>query len=484
MSLRLFIVAVCCTLAGPIWSQPASSPADSSVVVSLDQFYGEILRYHPIVKQIRLLSETARQEVRLARGAFDPKVEVKWNAKEFNDKEYYNKSTAYLQLPSWFPVDPKIGVDQNSGAFIDPENTVPQSDNYRQVFTGVSLPLGRGLFTDDRRAALQQAKLFTRLTEAEQTKLINKILLEAAKEYWQWYYAFNNYQFLRRSVGLAQEIYRRVKLDAELGEASGIDTVQAHITLQQRLVERQEWFLELQNAEIRVSNYLWDGEERPVALTSKAMPVMSIDAEDLLSVESMQQLADQAREHHPELRKLSIKLQQLDVERKLAREYLKPRMDLSYNFLNQPLRPSGEWQAFSLGTNYKIGVDFSFPLFLRKERAKLGQTQIKIRSTELERSQTEREILNQIQQVHNQLVNTRALLGYQSEVVKNYERILEAEMLNLNNGESDVFKINVQQEKLIVSQSKLLKLKSEYQKLRATLYWAAGVSNLSYSAAP
>jgi outer membrane protein TolC len=482
MSLKLFFAVVCCSLACRAWTQPVLSSTDSLEVVSLDQFYGEILQHHPIVRQIRLLSETAQQEVRLARGAFDPKVEVKWSAKDFNDKEYYNKSTAYLQLPSWFPVDPKIGVEQNRGAFIDPENAVPLSDNYRQVFTGVSLPLGRGLFTDDRRTALQQAKLFTRLTEAEQTKLINKILLEAAKEYWQWYYAYNNFNFLQRSVGLAEEIYRRVRLDAQLGEASGIDTVQAHITLQQRLVERQEWYLELQNAEIRVSNYLWDREEQPVILTPRAMPVISLDVDDILSIESLQQLASQAREHHPELKKLSIKLQQLDVERKLAREYLKPRMDLSYNFLNQPFRPSGDFQAFSFGSNYKVGVDFSFPLFLRKERAKLGQTQVKIRSTELERSQTEREILNQIQQVYNQLVNTRTLLGYQSEVVKNYERILQAEILNLNNGESDVFKINVQQEKLIVSQSKLLKLKSEYQKLRATLYWAAGVSNLSYAA--
>ena len=55
----------------------------------------------------------------------------------------------------------------------------------------------------------------------------------------------------------------------------------------------------------------------------------------------------------------------------------------------------------------------------------------------------------------------------------------DAEILNLENGESDLFKINVQQEKLIVSQTKLLKLKAEYEKLKATLYWAAGVRNLA-----
>jgi hypothetical protein len=57
---------------------------------------------------------------------------------------------------------------------------------------------------------------------------------------------------------------------------------------------------------------------------------------------------------------------------------------------------------------------------------------------------------------------------------------LKAEILNLENGESDLFKINIQQEKLIQSQSKLLKLMADYEKLKATLYWAAGVRNLNF----
>jgi hypothetical protein len=64
-------------------------------------------------------------------------------------------------------------------------------------------------------------------------------------------------------------------------------------------------------------------------------------------------------------------------------------------------------------------------------------------------------------------------------MVGNYERLLQAEFLNLENGESDLFKINVQQEKLIQSQSKWVKLLSEYEKLKAELYWSAGVRGLS-----
>ncbi len=452
---------------------------DSVKPFTIESYYATILENHPIVKQTRLLSETARQEVRLARGAFDPKIDAKLSTKEFDNKEYYNKWMASFSIPTWFPIDPKIGIEQNRGAYIDPENSVPLSDNYKQLYTGISLPVGKGLFTDERRAALKQAKLFTQIAEAEQIKLINKILLDAAKDYWQWYYAYYNFRFLSRSVNIASEIFRRVQLDASLGEASVIDTVQAKITLQQRLVERQETYLEFLNAGIRVSNYLWDADEKPLQLSMLVAPVLMPGDQEALSAQTLEELSYMARQNHPELKKLTLKLGQLDVERKLAVEYLKPRLDLSYNFLNQPIQPDGTFRSFSFGNDYKFGLDFSIPIFLRKERAKLGQTNIKIRSTELERTQAEREILNQIQQVYNQLVNTKLILNQQSSMVSNYEHILRAELLNLENGESDLFKINVQQEKLIVSQTKLLKLKAEYEKQRATLYWAAGVRNLS-----
>jgi outer membrane protein TolC len=72
----------------------------------------------------------------------------------------------------------------------------------------------------------------------------------------------------------------------------------------------------------------------------------------------------------------------------------------------------------------------------------------------------------------------------QLQAVNNYERLLEAELFNLESGESDLFKINFQQDKLIESQSKLLKMQANFQKLKATLYWAAGIPYLNYDLEP
>jgi outer membrane protein TolC len=441
-----------------------------------------MLEFHPIVKQTRLLNEVARQEIRMARGAFDPKVQAQLNIKEFDKKDYYNKFNSSFTIPTWFPIDPKIGYESNSGLFIDPENIVGGSSDNSQLTTGISLPLGRGLFTDDRRAALKQAKLFTQMAAAEQIKLINKILLDAAKDYWQWYFSYYNYRLMSRNSVIAEEIFRRVKLDATYGEASAIDTVQAKIILQQRLVDRQEAFLEFLNTGIKISNYLWDNAGYPVQLSNDVAPVLVQNDGELLALQTLTDLTLQAKQNHPELVKLRVKLDQLEVDRKLAAEYLKPRLDLNYNFINQPLRPNGDFQSFRFLNDYKFGLDFSMPILIRKERAKLAQTKIKIQSTQYEQTQAEREIVNQINAVFNQIVNTSQILVQQTSVAANYDRLLKAELFNLENGESDLFKINIQQEKLIQSQSKLLKLKAEYEKMKATIYWAAGVRNLNFAA--
>ncbi len=454
---------------------------DSVTAFSIENLYASLLSYHPIVKQTQLLSDMAKQEVRMARGAFDPKLETRINLKEFDDKEYYNKWITSFSIPIWFPIDPKIGIEQNTGTFINPENSLPSDDNYRQLFTGISIPIGRGLFTDDRRAAVKQANLFTQMAEAEQIKLINKILLDAAKDYWQWYFSYYNYRLMNQSTAIAEEIFRRVKLNESFGEASAMDTVQAKIILQQRLVDQQEAYLEFTNTGLKISNYLWDDSLNPLQLSNQVAPVLVQNDGELLALATLEDLTLKAKQNHPELTKLTVKLGQLEVDRKLAAEYLKPKLDLSYNFLNQPLNPSGEFQSFTFLNDYKFGLDFAMPILIRKERSKLAQTKIKIKGTEYERTQVEREIVNQINMIHNQLVNTEGILTQQNSVAINYQRLLSAELINLDNGESDLFKINIQQEKLIQSQSKLLKLKAEYEKMKATLFWAAGIRNLNFN---
>lgn len=449
---------------------------DTARVLTLENFYQWIIWNHPVARQAGLLSEVARQEIRLARGNFDPKAEINYLSKNFNNIDYYTKINAQLKFPSVFPLDPSLGMEKNSGSYLNPESYISNAFNFRQLYAGIAVPLGQGLITDARRAALRQAELFKDLTEAEQVAIINKLLLDAAKEYWSWFYHYYHYRLQDRGVAVAREIFERTRLNAQLGEASAIDTVQAKITLQTRIIDQQEALLEFLNAGVVISTYLWDSLGNPVDLPPNWIPVPEQDM-FVISAEELEELRNQARYNHPDLRKLSVKLMQLDVERRLAAEFLKPRLDLKYYLLNQPFDPEGNTQ-FSPTEDYKFGLDFSMPLFLRKERAKLAQTKLKITTMEYERILTERQIINNLQATYNSLITIGAVTSNQRDMVNNFERLLQAELLNLQLGESDLFKINLQIEYLLRTQGKWLKLLSDYSKQKAMLYWAAGVRNL------
>jgi outer membrane protein TolC len=456
----------------------AKSAEDSVRTLAFDDFYQLVIQNHPIVKKASLLTQQAAQEIRLARGSFDPKLEGSWDLKDFKDSEYYNLLDVSIKIPVWFPIDPKVGMQQNSGDYLNPENYISNNNDNQQIYAGASLPIGKGLFIDDRRATVRQAQFMQNLAEAEQVKAINKILLTAVKDYWEWYFAFNNYTLMQQSIGLATDIFERTKVAFSQGEAARIDTIQAKITLLARITAFQQANIERVTAALKLSNHLWTADGAPLELENNVRPV--IEASQEFSANQLMLLLDMARVNHPELRKLELKNKILLIDRSLARENLKPRLDLNYFLLDQPIDTFGSRNNLTPGNNYKIGVDFAFPIFLRKERAKLSMTKLKLTENSYNIDFTERQILNDINAQYNEIVTTKQILVQQQEMAANYQLILQAEQLNLDNGESDLFKINIQIDKLIEAKSKALKLQSTYQKNVATLYWAAGISNLGY----
>ena len=445
-------------------------------VLTFDEYYRLVVTNHPIVRQARLLSDQAAQQVRLARGAFDPKLEGTYDFKEFKSTDYYNLLDVSLKVPVWFPVDPKVGVQRHLGEYVNPQNYISSDVDYRQVYAGISVPIGQGLFIDQRRATVRQAVLMEDMAEAEQVKQINKTLLYAAKDYWQWYFAYNNYVVMQQSIDIANDIFERTLSAYEFGEAAVVDTVQAKITLLNRITEMQQANIEQIKAGLSMANNLWSEQGEPLVLADNVVP--EDPTERILALTTLEELTDAARENHPEIVKLQLKGEVLEIDRRLARENLKPRLDLNYYLLDQPVNGRGDETAWLFDENYKFGVDFAFPIFLRKERAKLAQTNLKLDQNQYQQLFTAREIINGVNGQYSAVVITRDLLIQQRLMVSAYQRLLEAERLNLANGESDLFKLNIQIDKLLEAQTKYLKLQAQYQKDVAELYWTAGIANL------
>jgi outer membrane protein TolC len=194
------------------------------------------------------------------------------------------------------------------------------------LVAGITVPIGQGMIIDARRTTLKQAQLAKTISEAERLKLINKTVLSASKAYWEWWFSYQQLQFIQEGLNLANTRYVATK-ERAIGEQAAIDSVEAKITLQDRQVALEQAYVELQNTRLALSNYLWDANENPLELPEGAIPPKI--ATRKLDEVTLQNLITQAKVQHPEIVKLDVKIKQLSLEEKLRKELLKPQLNFN-----------------------------------------------------------------------------------------------------------------------------------------------------------
>jgi outer membrane protein TolC len=449
-----------------------SSYAKDKVVFTIEDFFIQIMETHPVARQAALFSDEAKQELRVARGLLDPTINSRLYRKELDGKNYFTLWDNTLRIPVWYGADIKAGFERNSGFNVNGENFTP---NTGLTYMGISVPLGQGLIIDHRRATIRQAELLGDLAEAERISLINKLLLQAAKDYWDWLYTYNKLQLHEEGLELAQFRMDAVKIRAAEGDLSNIDTVEAKMELQNRRVLLSQSRVEYQNASLMISNYLWAADGTPLEITDEIIPASAVSDDVVIHPDTLENMIVEARNNHPELLKIKIKQSQHDIERRFLSDRLKPRLNLEYNFIQQgfPVNVSEMNNTF-FTNNYKFGLNFSFPLFLRIERGKLQLNKLKITDLNLTMQQSGREISNQIQAFYNDLLNLNEQVQLQEEMVVNSRILRNGEQALFENGESSLFLINVREMNLINNQVKLFELQTKYAQTKMMVQWAAG----------
>lgn len=437
---------------------------------SFEDFKSLVLKNHPMVKQADLYPRDAETEIMQAKGQFDPKLSSTLDRKALGGSEYYNRWENALKVPVWTGTDLKLGYENRTGKKLLPE------ESPELLVAGITVPIGQGMIIDARRTTLKQAQLAKTISEAERLKLINKTVLSASKAYWEWWFSYQQLQFIQEGLSLANTRYVATKERAAIGEQAAIDSVEAKITLQDRQVALEQAYVELQNTRLALSNYLWDANENPLELPEGAIPPKI--ATRKLDEVTLQNLITQAKVQHPEIVKLDVKIKQLGLEEKLRKELLKPQLNFNFNFITKTLNSNYGPEGGISFDNHKMGVEFVMPIFLRKERGKLEQVRIKQLSTGFEYNLAKREVVNDIYAAYNDVKNLERQLSIQQQATSNQELLLKAEQRKFEIGESTLFLINSRESKFIDMKVKVESLRSKYEKALASLAYYSGLSEL------
>ncbi|TAF60787.1 MAG: TolC family protein [Cytophagales bacterium] len=431
--------------------------------LTLKQVLGQVLSAHPLARQAALVPELAKTDLRLARGAFDPKIHARLDEKNFNNKQYFRHLDAEIKVPTRAGFDIKAGYENNTGAFIDADEKMPEGGLY---YLGVSVPVLRNLVFDERRAELQEAKVFLQMSLAEQRKMLNKLFFEVNKSYWYWWASYEKLQINTKGLAVAQDRFTYVKGAHELGKYAAIDTTEAEMELQRRQVELSYALMEYNQAKLELSKHIWDENGQPLMLTDSLLPSATGTELQLISLEP---LMDFALSEHPELQKANLKQNALKINQKLYRWSLLPQLDVEF----KPLL-AGSVNNAMLTENYKWGFTFTAPIFMRKERAKLAANQIKITQQNVEVELLTRHIQLILRQAYTALQQYEAILIAQQINTNNALQLRDAEQMRFELGSSNVFFINYRDRYYLDNLLKLADLKAKYAISKAEVYWASG----------
>ncbi len=434
ITLKIFLL----TFASSLFSQDT---------LTFQKFLDYVLQNHPIIQNTQITTtQTFKAYLLKAKGQFDPKLSYDLQNKFFDNKNYFLYYNFEIKQPTYPGIDLNLNYNYASGMYINNDSYIPPSGLFS---LGASVPVLRNLFYDERRLNLQTARLLNRNNKVFLNAQIINTLEWIIQDYLNFFEKFNLMLMYKNLVKTSFERYLNVKNAVKTGENAPIDTLDAGNQYQNFLLSYQKALLDYQNSKYQLLTHLNNSIDTSFVapVITNSIVFQNLDTTNLVL-------------NYPELKTYQIKLKQLQLERKLKIEFLKPQLNIKYNFLLQPFSDNYNYPLNM--NNYKWGIDFVFPLFLRKERAELKLINLKIQQTKNEFQFKTQQTQNKLKIYFNNYLQYFNQLNFAIQLNNRYYQMLQAEIQNFKVGESNLFTINTRELYYLQSQAKVIEIAQKY----------------------
>ena len=436
---------------------------DPNKELSYNEFLGFVKKYHPIVKSSLLEVSTAQANLMAARGGFDPKIEVDFEQKKFKDSEYYSVLNSSFKIPTWYGIELKAGFDNNEGIYLNPQNTLP---NQGLTSVGINVSLGQGLFINQRMADLRKAKLQINLSKSEQKLQAIAVLYDASVAYFNWKKNYNEVKLYETYVKNAETRFNGVKSLIREGDKPAIDSIEAGIIVKNRILSLEDSRLKLTKSKFELSNFLWLENNIPLELADEIIPEENLanTIQETLKTNDLLN-ADVDLISHPKINALQNKVEILKVDKNLKSNLLLPKIDFGYSYLSEP----NYFNEYKF-QDYKVGLNFYFPLFLRKERGNLKIAKFKFQEAQFELDLEKVQLKNKINAQQIEIQSLQKQNNIITDLVRDYSTMLSSEERLFSFGESSIFLINSRENNLVSSQLSELTIQNKLFVSNAELF--------------
>ncbi len=375
---------------------PTTEPArPASAALTLEDCVQRALARNFDVEIGRFDTANAAASVSIARAAFDPTLRAS------STRSGSRLEGAANAASGW---DNRIGVSQHvvTGAdvtvssslnrtehrFVSPYNPAYDSD----VSVSLNQPLLKGAGLTANRAALDQARLGVDRAGLLYRGTLMDLVRDTEVAYYQLHFARRQLVVRRLSLEAAQRLLDENRAKRDTGVLTDLEvlTAEVGVATQQRNVLLAEQQLRNREDALRalVGQFELDAPLGDTAFVSAANDNPVVD-----------ETFARAKAAQPEYLALQKSIEQLDIERAATRRNRLPQLDLNttlgYNTERSSASHALDDVLGSDGYNWQVGLELTYPIGSRGDRARLIQATNNLSRARLQLRQVEQDILVQ-----------------------------------------------------------------------------------------
>jgi outer membrane protein TolC len=343
-----------------------------------------------------------------------------------------------------------------------------RTENGGEARLGLRLPLLQDGSIDQRRAAILRARLDKELANPLIRRQQLDFLRAGAVAYHTWVAAGQRLRVAEEILRVAQDRQDAIRRQIERGLSAPIvlqENQQLVVSRELGVVRARRRF---EAASLALSLFARNAQDRPVVPGRERLPVgwpSPVVPEQEPDAETMQA----ALGRRPEIRQLELTRERSQVDLRLARNALLPRLDAAAEAIqglgDDRYQDRGEMEL-------KVGVEFRMPLQRSQARGSIQETQARLEQLDRQLGFARDRVVAEIQNTHQAVVAAHEQVERAGLNVRLAQSLQEVEEERFKLGAADLLALQIREQNAFQARIEELDAMEQYFVSRADLVTA------------
>jgi outer membrane protein TolC len=433
---------------------------------------------HPLLRATGVERTQARAKILKALGAWEPTLRNITEAARYQTWNFlsyirentggYNDTKLEVGHPWGFRVH---GGIRNGFGDISTQHLHAQIPDVllfypqQQMIFGGSARLLRGLIVNEENAEFQKAELAGPQAEITIAQKRQDLYLAGAIQYWDWQVAVKQAEVRKQNLAVAEARLTQIEGQGKAGKIALLDVVEMGQEVQRRREVAIAAQRNVEYEQYKLALFLWEGGQ-PVTPRPEWAPEFTGET-PLPTEEDIAAAKVSAKEDRPEVRDLYIKAKMNNIDLKLAKNYLLPKLDFKGGRMDAP----ADWL---MGVGYGYQGDFAMPLLQREGRGKVMYAEADQQQFVLQQLYTEQQVGVDVDNWFSAIVRARDRVKAATEAYRLAKTLEEGERTRFNLGATSILFVNLREQNAVEAAYELYRAQYDYVLARGGLLWARG----------